>query len=336
MARKRGNKWQASVTDANGTRHRPSFDTEAQALAWEGAANLAIDEGRPLPPVKSGKAGNRDLTLLGPLFEHVKRTHWGPMKAARTLILNGQSVVEYFGERKPIADIGSAEIAEFRADLAESGLAHATINRKCAALSKMLHIAHEAGALAKVPRIRFSKEEQTKFRYVDETEERAIIAFWKANDDEDMADLTAFLIDTGARCFSEAKASHWDVFSKGFTSVTFWHTKSGKPRTIPLTKRAREIVARLAQTKGNYAGPFTGGSKDTMKHRWGKMRSALGLHDVTPHTLRHTCCTRLITAGVDLKRVMTWMGHSDIATTMRYAQIKPGGLEDIVAMLEAA
>ncbi|ESY41881.1 integrase [Mesorhizobium sp. LNJC384A00] len=334
MARKRGNKWQASVTDANGKRHRPAFDTEAQAVAWEGAANLAVDEGRALPPISTGKAGNRDLALLGSLFEHVKRTHWAGMKSASTANLNAKTVVEYFGEKKPVADIGSADIAEMRADLADRGLTHSTINRKCAALSKMLHVALDAGVINKMPRIRFSKEEQTKFRYVDELEERAILAYWLASGDQDLHDLSEFLIDTGARCYSEAMDAKWDAFAKGFTSVTFWHTKTSKPRTVPLTRRVRDTLARRWKTHQNRAGPFTGGSKDTMRGRWSKMRSGTGLHDVTPHTLRHTCCTRLINAGVDIKRVMTWMGHTELTTTLRYMQIRPNGLDDIVALLE--
>ncbi|RWO57070.1 site-specific integrase [Mesorhizobium sp.] len=336
MARKRGNKWQASVTDANGKRHRPAFDTESQAVAWEGAAKLAVDEGRPLPPIATGKAGNRDLALLGSLFTHVKRTHWAGMRSASTSNTNAKTVVEYFGEKKPVADIGSAEIAEFRADLAERGLSHSTINRKCAALSKMLHVAHDAGVITKVPRIRFSKEEQTKFRYIDDTEEKVILAFWLATGDQDLHDLSMFLVDTGARCYSEAMAAGWDAFAKGFASVTFWHTKTNKPRTVPLTRRVREMLIRRQKTLHNRTGPFTGGSKDTMKGRWMKMRTTTGLHDVTPHTLRHTCCTRLINAGVDIKRVMTWMGHTELTTTLRYMQIRPNGLDDIVAMLEKA
>jgi len=51
-------------------------------------------------------------------------------------------------------------------------------------------------------------------------------------------------------------------------------------------------------------------------------QETLGLHDVTPHALRHTCYTRHILGCVDVKLVMEWMGHSDLATTMRYAQIR--------------
>lgn len=336
MARQRGTQWQASVTDSEGNRHRPAFPTEAKAVAWEEAARAAVKDGRPLPPVATGHVNNVRLTELGPLFNHVKRTHWGSLRSGPTLSANGQDVVNYFGANRSVSTITSADVDEYRAVLLDKGLTASTANRKCAALSKMMHVAEEAGALARMPKIKFSKEEQTRFRYIDETEEAAILAYWKASGDMDLHDLTVFLIDTGARCYSEATTAHWDAFSPGFRAITFWLTKTKRPRTVPLTSRCRDILRRRQEAMPTRAGPYTGMRKDSMKHRWSTMRSALRLEDVTPHTMRHTCCTRLITAGVDVKRVMQWMGHTELTTTLRYMQIRPNGLDDIIALLEKA
>jgi integrase len=335
MARKRGNKWMADVRLPDGTRARPTFDTEAQADAWEANARLAVAEGRPLPPVATGKVGNRDLSTLGSLFEHTKRTHWASQKSASTLIRQGQFVVTFFGTNRPVTGIGSAEIAEFRASVMESGLSKATANRRCAALSKMLHIAHEAGAIQRVPRIPQAKEPPTKTRLVEDHEERAMLAFWEAHGDMDQHDLTALLLDTGARCFSEMIPAHWDHFARGFRSVTFWNTKTHKPRTVPLTKRSQSILKDRHSTFGEtHAGPFTMVNKETMRTRWDKMRDFLRLRDVTPHTLRHTCISRLIDGGADVKRVMEWAGHSSITTTMRYMQLRAKSLEEMTSILE--
>ena len=40
------------------------------------------------------------------------------------------------------------------------------------------------------------------------------------------------------------------------------------------------------------------------------------LQDFTPHTLRHTFCTRMCASGLDLKVIQRAMGHSNIAMTM--------------------
>lgn len=348
MARKRGNKWQADVRTPDGKRLRPTFDTRSAAEAWEGAARLAIEEGRPIPAVKlasqNAGRGALDLTLLGNLFDFVARTEWGQLRSARTATRNGQDVVDFLGRNRDITTIGTETIADLKTHFAGQGLAPATVNRKIAALSKMLRTAVDAGYLNKVPPINWNRETQTRFRYIDDTEEKVILAYWLSQGDQDLHDLTVLLIDTGARAFSEMLPTKWDAFGPQFASVTFWETKSGKPRTVPLTKRSRDILNRRFKMKGEQMGPFSGvkhGSKvegeinaHTMRHKWDAMRDFTGLHDVTPHTLRHTCCTRLVLGGVDVKRVMTWMGHSAITTTMRYMQIRPTALEDILHILE--
>ncbi|MFK0385193.1 tyrosine-type recombinase/integrase [Agrobacterium sp. NPDC090273] len=335
MARQRGNFWLADVRTPDGGRIRKSFKTRDAAEEWEGKAREAALMGKPLPPVfVTEKARTTtDLNLLGNLYNHVCRTEWGSSRSGVGLKRNGKHVVEYFGKNKDISEITPAEAAEMKVHFSEKGLAPATVNRKLAALSKMLRVAKDNGLVVTLPRLRWNKVEQTKFRYLDDKEEKALLAYWEVRGFHDLHDLTVLLIDTGASCFSEMIPVKWDAFGPGMKTVTFWHTKTGKPRTVPLTKRCQAILKqrRSVQSKG----PFDGFEDGAMRSRWDVMRADLCMADVTPHTLRHTCCTRLVLGGVDVKRVMEWMGHSAIVTTMRYMQIKPTSLEEIVHVLEA-
>ncbi|WP_321335013.1 site-specific integrase [Breoghania sp.] len=247
---------------------------------------------------------------------------------------NGRHVVEYFGRNRRVDEITSADAAEMKAHFAELGKSPATVNRKVAALSKMLRTAKDNGIVDATPRLRWNKVEQTRFRYLDDTEERALLAYWESAGLHDLHDLSILLIDTGARCFSEMVPVRWDAFGTDFASVTFWSTKTNRPRTVPLTKRARAVLRERKKTHGARPGPFSGINKGAMRSRWDTMREVLHFEDVTPHTLRHTCCTRLVLGGVDVKRVMEWMGHSAIVTTMRYMQIRPRSLEEVVHVLE--
>jgi hypothetical protein len=55
--------------------------------------------------------------------------------------------------------------------------------------------------------------------------------------------------------------------------------------------------------------------------------------DVSLHTMRHTCASRLVQGGMDLYRVMTWLGHSSINVTQRYAHLAPTSLDAGAAIL---
>jgi len=335
MAQRRGKKWQADVRLKDGRRLRPAFASKKEALAWEAAARFADEADTPLPAYGTrNSAPKRDLATLGGIFDHVKRTEWASMKAADTLIRNGGQVCDYFGRSKPIREITPADIAEMKLSFSATGMAPATVNRRVAALSKLLRVAREVGSITVQPVIKWNREEQSRFRYLDQSEEAAILAYWDARGARDLHDLTVLLIDTGARCWSEMCPVRWDAFGPQFSTVTFWHTKTGRPRTVPLTGRSRAILEQRRRRDAGKSGPFAGINRWTMTDQWRAMRKALAMLDVTPHTLRHTCCTRLVLGGVDVKRVMAWMGHSAIVTTMRYMQMKPTALEDVLHVLE--
>ncbi len=56
--------------------------------------------------------------------------------------------------------------------------------------------------------------------------------------------------------------------------------------------------------------------------------------DLTPHALRHTVGTRLLKAFKNAKLVQRYLGHSDVATTLRYyVDVFPEDLEEAAEVL---
>lgn len=214
--------------------------------------------------------------------------------------------------------------------LRNAGNSNATINRKLAALSKLLKKAHRMGEIKSLPEFIRLKERAGRIRFLEQDEEDALFAAIRSRSEEYYR-LAVFLVDTGAR-LGEAIGLHWNDIDR--TQVTFWITKSGKSRTIPLTKRAQKVLRAAKPARG---GPFIDIKQQKFRTVWHAAKKDCGLGedaDVVPHILRHTCASRLVRGGIDLRRVQMWLGHQTLQMTMRYAHLATRDLDACLPVLE--
>ncbi len=218
------------------------------------------------------------------------------------------------------------------AALRKRGNSNATINRKMAALSKLLRKAYKMGDVRSLPEFKRLKEKAGRIRFLEPDEEERLFA--AISEKSDLYGLfCVFLIDTGAR-LGEGIGLRWqDIHNE---RVTFWLTKSGKSRSVPLTERASAAIKACEKRK---RGPFSGIVQAKFRAAWNEAKQEVGLGtepDVVPHILRHTCASRLVQGGIDIRRVQTWLGHQTLQMTMRYAHLASGDLDICVPILERA
>lgn len=74
-------------------------------------------------------------------------------------------------------------------------------------------------------------------------------------------------------------------------------------------------------------------AKNFGKRQWKRACLAAEIEGATPHALRHTYASRLVTAGVSLPRVQKLLGHVSIVTTERYAHLIDDGHDEVRAAL---
>ena len=70
---------------------------------------------------------------------------------------------------------------------------------------------------------------------------------------------------------------------------------------------------------------------------WNEAKAEVGLGEdtqVVPHILRHTCASRLVQGGIDIRRVQMWLGHQTLQMTMRYAHLATNDLDSCVNVLD--
>lgn len=214
--------------------------------------------------------------------------------------------------------------------LRERGNSNATINRKMAALSKLLRKAYKMGDIFNLPEFIRQKERAGRIRFLEQDEELRLFAATRSRC-EDSYRLSMFLVDTGCR-LGEALGLTWNDIQDH--RVTFWFTKSNRSRTVPLTKRVRKVLDIPHQ---GMKGPFAMLNQVRYRAIWNeaKMEVGLGKDDqVVPHILRHTCASRLVRGGIDIRRVQMWLGHQTLQMTMRYAHLATNDLDSCVKVLE--
>ena len=127
--------------------------------------------------------------------------------------------------------------------------------------------------------------------------------------------------------------------SAGFVRVL---GKGNKERLIPFGEQAKEKIeiylktARPLILKGkqsNYLFVTGRGSYMTRLRFWQIIRKtalAAGIEkEISPHMLRHSFATHLLSHGADLRSVQLMLGHTDIATTQIYTHIDQDRLKNI-------
>lgn len=103
-----------------------------------------------------------------------------------------------------------------------------------------------------------------------------------------------------------------------------FHTKSDKPRSIPINSELSAILSNLPVC-GRFV--FDNGKNrplhcpDYYTQTFAEILKKAEIKNGNFHTLRHTFVSRLVMAGVDLTTVKELAGHANISTTMRYAHL---------------
>ena len=69
---------------------------------------------------------------------------------------------------------------------------------------------------------------------------------------------------------------------------------------------------------GSPVDPYNPIRPDSVTQWLDRFNTTHGLRKVSPHDLRHTCATLLLSNGANVKETQTILGHADASTTLKF------------------
>jgi len=171
-------------------------------------------------------------------------------------------------------------------------------------------------------------------RFLERDEVQALLHRMPTNGRLALRDRTLilFLYNTGARV-QEAADLRVEHLNLGEHSTVRLHGKGDKWRTCPLWQQTAHTLQTLLDSLDppptQRSAVFTSNGRPLTRSGIYKIvrRHGATLDDprtdrrITPHTFRHTSAVHMLEAGIEVNVIREWLGHVDITTTNRYAEI---------------
>jgi len=239
-----------------------------------------------------------------------------------------------------------ADVADFLTGLAEGEhpASPATVHRKAACLRSFYRHLRREGVCDSDPTAGLSAPRRSRKlpEVLTRGEIESLLGQPKGTEPAALRDraLLELMYACGLRASEATALEVGDVdLDEGFLRA---RGKGSKERVVPVGQSAVTAV-RLYLERGRHAlvkggseprlfvnfrgGPLTRQGLYKIVRRHAK---AAGLEDrMSPHTLRHTFATHLLSGGCDLRSVQEMLGHADVATTQLYTHLSSDRLKDV-------
>jgi site-specific recombinase XerD len=337
---KRDNGFYYFTAKINGKKKWVSLLTKSRTLARERYAEKADQHERGLLDLKARKPVPTLQALFDEYLPFCKNNN-KPRTYRDTECHIRLFLSSYFGHLRA-TDLEPKHIEEFKGKLLnfidpETGMPAPyhprTINLRLETLRKILRRAVEnkkSSGLQEMPcKIKMLKEPESlpRYAYPDQIKDwmgyldiahrmRAILSLMTGITDRDLGYVLL------------------DGYDRHNALLRFRRPKTTTDIVVPLTKTAIQILDFLVKDN---PGPelFPAASAKRAFYEASKKATEAGGKNITPHMLRHTFGTWLLSMGVPLSHLKAIYGHKDIKTTERYAKVMPEYLRASLANLES-
>jgi len=286
--------------------------------------------------MKEGNLSPQEKAARTTLKDAIQTTYlskWKNNKDAAATHRKALRLLEIIGN-VPVGTITEETVDTLIKSLEATGITGATINRYQATLKTILK-------QMKQPTDIFTqlKESQGRKRVMTSEEGVIVLSLLRGTGKPvylETADLLECLGQTGCRLSELLDSTYKENINFETNLISLFVTKSGKPRSIPMSSKARAIL--LARQEQNPHKPFTI-TKYQADKCWAWVRKQMGLEAdkefVIHCATRHTFSSILLNNDVSMATIRDLLGHSSIKITEKvYAHLDPKKLVHAIKVLE--
>ena len=333
--RKRGElQWEARVRRRGQPVQCKTFTTKARAEAWVRQVEGEMDRG-----VFVSRAEAENTTLAEALTRYAQEIT--PTKKPSTAKRERdriKNLTELTLARRPLAAIRGADVAAFIRTRQSEGLGGNAIRLDLALLSHLFNTARTAWGMESLSNpVDLVKGQRPKLpagrdRRLVGDEETRLLAAARAYDQVappgagNTEALITWAIETAMRR-GEIAAMRWEHLDRTARTLLIPDTKTGVPRTIPLSPAALKAIDRpFGMQRG--LSPKTRGlvwnrSPDAISRAFMEICKAAGIRGLTFHDLRHEATSRLFEKhGFSALEAAAVTGHKTMQMLKRYTHLR--------------
>ena len=312
--KKKDKKWCADIRPSgrDGKRYRKQFDTKTEAENWQRHIISLHHNKEWIDKPKE----TRKLNELIDLWWHYHVMH---LKNGTAYVRRARKVCKALGNPESHR-IDTRLISDFQT-IRLMNVTESTYNRDILTLSnvytvlKEKELIHCCNPFSKMK----IKEKTPKLNFLSMIEIKKVLAHLTGTH----LLIAKICLSTGAR-FGEAQTIRFTNVLRD--KITFTDTKSGKPRTVPISLDLYTELKTLAN--GSNGRLFDDCYNEFLK-AFKQLDIELPWGQAT-HIMRHSFASHYIINGGNLLNLQKILGHSNILITMKYAHLSPDYLKDVL------
>lgn len=321
---RRGSGWYVQVRRKGYPARFRTFPTKREAAAWateqEAALGLSHQGGLKAPTMTVRELLSRYLVSVTPTKRSADSESWRLSKMLKAS-LSGLG----------LADVQPSHVAayrDWRLETAKPG----TVRRELSLLRTAIEVARREWGVElrenPVDKVRRPVAHDARDRRLSKDEWRRLEAGLLHTRNKEVEPFVRLALETALRR-GELLALRWRHVDLERRVALIPDTKTGRPRTIPLSPEA----LRLLTSKERNGDRVLTLTPMALRRAWERLCARADVEDLRIHDLRHEALSRLSELGLNTPELATISGHKDVRMLLRYTHVRPSELAAKMAVL---